>query len=178
MNGKHLGVLLALLALPASAELERVGDAQAGFSGTGPAGFRLEGKTNELKLTDDGQKVVVTVPLGKLETGIGVRDRHMRDKYLEVGKYPDAVLEVPWSALRLPPPGQSVQETARGTVSLHGKSKEVPVRYTVAARGDTYQVTGTVPLNMKDFDINVPSYLGQTVKPDIETTVSFSCKKH
>ena len=47
-----------------------------------------------------------------------------------------------------------------------------------AARGDTYQVTGTVPLNMKDFDINVPSYLGQTVKPDIETTVSFSCKKH
>ena len=170
--------LTALVALPAQAAVQKKGDSSATFNGKGPAGFKLEGKTSDLKLEDDGKVLRIIVPLANMKTGIDLRDRHMREKYLEVEKYPDAVLEVPWSALRLPPPGQSVQETARGTVSLHGKSKEVPVRYTVATQGDTYQVTGTVPLNMKDFDINVPSYLGQTVKPDIETTVTFRCKKH
>src|SRR3954447_13789702 len=31
----------------------------------------------------------IKVDLQTLETGIGLRDRHMRDKYLEVGKGPD-----------------------------------------------------------------------------------------
>jgi polyisoprenoid-binding protein YceI len=177
MNWKLLGVLGALLASPALADVEKVGDALASFSGKGPAGFRLEGKTNELRVSDDGQKVVFTVPLAKLETGISLRDRHMREKYLEVEKYPDAVLEVPWSGIKVPEPGKTVTDKTKGTMSLHGKTKEVAVNYTVAAMGNTYQVTGTVPLNIKDFDINVPSYLGVTVKPDIETNVAFSVRK-
>ena len=84
-----------LLALPVPAVTQVTGEPTAGFHGRGPGGFSLEGKTHQLKVEDDGSVVKFTVPLASLETGIGLRDRHMREKYLQVDKYPDAVLELP-----------------------------------------------------------------------------------
>ena len=170
-------LLVCLLALAASAAgVERTGDASASFTGKA-VGVKLEGKTSELKLQDDGQVLRVIVPLAGLKTGMDLRDKHMREKYLEVDKYPDAVLEVPWSAVTLPEDGKSTTQKGRGKMTLHGRTKEVPFTYTVHRAGNTYQVTGNTPLNLKDFGIEVPSYLGVTVKPDIETVVSFSAKK-
>jgi polyisoprenoid-binding protein YceI len=177
MTFRHVLALGLLVALPAMGAVERVGDASAKFSGTGPAGFKLEGKTNELSVKDDGQKVTFVVPLATLKTGIDLRDRHMREKYLQTDKYPHAVLVVPWSNIRLPDNGQSVTQTVTGQMTLHGKTKDVPVTYTVRKNGDVHQTTGKVPLNIKEFGIDIPSYLGVTVKPDIETEVAFDFKR-
>ncbi len=177
MKLKHALMVAMLFASPALAGVERSGDASAMFSGKGPAGFKLEGKTNEVTIKDQGEKVIFTVPLATLKTGIDLRDRHMHEKYLEVAKYPDAVLEVLWSVIKLPENGQTLTQTTNGKMTIHGKTKEVPVTYTVKRNGDVYEASGKVPLNLKDFDINVPNYLGVTVKPDIETAVSFNFKK-
>ncbi|MFE8599398.1 hypothetical protein [Archangium violaceum] len=59
----HVRVLCLLAALPAMAQVERVGDASARFNGKGPGGFKLEGTTNELSIKDDGQTVTYVVPL-------------------------------------------------------------------------------------------------------------------
>lgn len=160
----------------ALAGIRQTGGAQAGFTGKGPAGFKLEGKTSELRVQENGGTVVVAVPLGKLETGIALRDKHMREKYLEVARYPEAVLELGRSRITLPADGQTAQGQSTGKMTLHGKSKDVSFTYVIKRAGDTYQVQGTLPLNLKDYDINVPSYLGVTVQPDIETQVSFSFK--
>jgi hypothetical protein len=37
-------------------------------------------------------------------------------------------------------------------------------------------VTGHIPLNVKDYDIEVPSYLGVTVQPDIDASASFTAE--
>jgi polyisoprenoid-binding protein YceI len=170
--------LTALLAAaPAQAAVEKKGDSSATFNGKGPAGFKLEGKTSDLKLEDDGKVLRIIVPLANMKTGIDLRDRHMREKYLEVEKYPDAVLEVPWSEIKLPEDGQSTTAKGKGKMTLHGKSKDVTFSYTVQRKGNDYQVTGNTPLNIKDFGIDIPSYLGVTVKPDIETIVSFTATK-
>ena len=84
------------------------GEPAAGFHGRGPGGFGLDGKTHQLRIEDDGTMLKIIVPLAGLQTGIGLRDKHMREKYLEVEKYPDAVLEVPWSAVKLPGDGRTV----------------------------------------------------------------------
>jgi len=119
----------------------------------------------------------VVVPLENMKTGIDLRDRHMREKYLEVQKYPNAVLEVPWSEIKLPEDGQSVTAKAKGKMTLHGKTQQVPFTYTVQRKGNDYQVTGNTPLNIKSFGIDIPNYMGVTVKPDIETIVSFTATK-
>jgi hypothetical protein len=61
-------------------------------------------------------------------------------------------------------------------MSLHGKSKDVQVKYRILRTGNSYQVTGNIPLNLKDYDIDVPSYLGVTVQPDIDAKASFTAE--
>jgi polyisoprenoid-binding protein YceI len=177
MSSKILLTMLVLLSTPVLAQVERSGVASATFSGKGPAGFKLEGKTEEVSLLDDGKKVVISVPLATLKTGIDLRDRHMREKYLEVDKFPNAVLEVLWSVIHLPTDGQTSTQTVPGKMTLHGKTRDVSVTYTLKRVGEAFEASGTLPLNLKDFDIILPNYLGVTVKPDIETLTSFQFKK-
>ena len=166
-----------LLVLPMLAAATRLtGQPTAGFHGRGPGGFGVDGKTDQLRIDDDGTTLKITVPLATLQTGIGLRDKHMREKYLQVDKYPDAVLEVAWSSVKLPGDGQTGEGTAPGKMTIHGKTKDVQAKYRIVRTGNQYQVTGNVPLNLKDYDIDVPSYLGVTVQPDIETSVSFTAE--
>ncbi|MBN1209693.1 MAG: YceI family protein [Myxococcaceae bacterium] len=177
MTLKQACAMVVLMALPAWAGVEKLGEASVRFTGSGPAGFRLEGKTQVLSIREEDGAVAFTVPLDTLETGISLRDRHMREKYLEVGKYPEATLVVPWSALRLPAPGQSLSQKVSGMMTLHGQRRPVQISYELKHSGDHYEASGKVPLNMKEFGIQVPSYMGLTVKPDIEAIVSFHFKK-
>ena len=166
-----------LLALPVPAVTQVTGEPTAGFHGRGPGGFSLEGKTHQLKVEDDGSVVKFTVPLASLETGIGLRDRHMREKYLQVDKYPDAVLELPWSSLKLPSDGQTSDGTAPGKMTLHGKTQDVQVKYRITRTGNRYQVTGNVPVKITDYGIEKPSYLGITVQPDVDVSATFTAEK-
>src|SRR4051812_35277879 len=60
--------------------------------------FRVTGKGSAPtgQLTVDGEKISGTLEfqLTTLETGLETRDHHMKDKYLEVEKYPKATLEI------------------------------------------------------------------------------------
>jgi polyisoprenoid-binding protein YceI len=154
------------------AALSAPSDAKVGFEATGPAGLKIDGATGDLAVADSGGNVVLTVPLGNLTTGIGLRDKHMREKYLEVPKYPSAVLTVPRSALKLAPSGK-VEGDVQGTVQLHGQTKAVPVHYDATADGQGFAAHGKFRINMGDFGITVPTYLGVTVKPDVDVTASF-----
>ncbi|WP_434381087.1 YceI family protein [Melittangium boletus] len=177
MKLKQMMAVVMVLATPALAQVERTGAASTVFKGKGPAGFKIEGKTEELTLKDDGKTVVISVPLAKLTTGIDLRDAHMRDKYLQVDKFPAAVLEVPWSEIKLPEAGQSLTQKVKGKLTLHGQTKDVVAEYVIKRNGDVYEATGQMPVNFKDFGIDVPNYMGVTVKPDLETNTSFHFKK-
>ena len=107
---------------------------------------------------------------------IALRNRHMREKYLEVEKYPDAVLRVPLSAIRLPAEGASTGGSPAGEMSIHGKTQSVPFTYQASRQGNTYSVTGSLNLNFNDFGIELPTYLGVTLKPDIVLNTKFVAK--
>lgn len=170
--------LALLLAFPLLAAAARVtGEPTVGFRGRGPGGFSLEGKTHQLRMEDDGSLLRVVVPLAGLQTGISLRDRHMREKYLEVEKYPEAVLELPWSGVKLPADGQTTEGTAPGKMSIHGQTRDVQVKYRISRSGNRYQVTGNVPLNITDYGIEKPSYFGISVQPDIDTSATFTAER-
>ena len=101
----------------------------------------------------------------------------MREKYLEVPKYPAAVLTIARAALKLPNPGEKVEADAPGTITLHGQSRPVSVNYDAKDDGATLVTHGAFRINMNDFGITVPVYLGVTVKPDIDVTASFRVSK-
>lgn len=159
----------------AGAQLKSAG-ASVSFTAVGPAGMKIIGTTSDLVVKDDAQKIAVAVPLANLKTGIDLRDRHMRDKYLQVDQFPTAELEVSRSSLNLPADGANAAGTGQGTMKIHGKTKPVSFKYTAKRSGASYDVSGTVQLNVKDFGIEIPSYMGVTVKPDVDVAVKFTAK--
>jgi len=172
----RLGLVLIAWFVPAVADAEwtRSPDTPSVvFRAAGPAGLKIEGKTGELDLKVRDDTVIVTVPLGGLDTGIALRNRHMREKYLETAKYPSAVLAVPRGALALPADGATTSAEASGQMTIHGRTRPVVIRYRVTRTGSAYAVEGTVHVVMTDYGVSVPSYLGVTVKPDVDVVVSF-----
>jgi polyisoprenoid-binding protein YceI len=168
---------LALVAVPAlaAARLTTSSGMESRFIAVGPAGLKIEGTTKDGSVSDDGKTIRVTVPLGNITTGISLRDRHMRDKYLQTASYPEASLEVARSALSFPKPGAEASSDVAAQVRLHGQSKTVTVHYTAKRDGSsaTLHVSGTMHLNMVDFGIEAPKYMGLTVKPEVDVSVRF-----
>ena len=151
--------------------------AETRFTGTGPAGFKIEGKTNDVVVSDDGTVLKVVVGLAKLSTGISLRDTHMREKYLEIEKFPTVALTVPLASLSIPKDGSTGEGDVTGLVTLHGVTKERLVHYKGSCTAGVCDVVGTLPLNMNEHGISVPSYLGITVKPAITVTTTFQVKR-
>ena len=58
-------------------------------------------------------------------------------------------------------------------LKLHGKAKRETLKYTATHDASGYAVTATMHINMKDYGVEVPSYLGVTVKPEVDITVQF-----
>ncbi len=89
-----------------------------------------------------GVRFRVEVDLASLDTGIGLRNRHMRENHLHTDRYPVAVFEGRWpvadtDSTVADPPALALASTpmeleVSGTLTLHGVSRQrtVPVRVT------------------------------------------------
>jgi len=161
-----------LFPLAASAKLANPANSEVTFTAAGPAGMKIVGTENELKVSDNGPSVVVTAPLQTLKTGISLRDEHVR-KALETNQFPTSELEVQHSALKAPKAGETITADATGSLKLHGVTKPTPFHYTATRDGNKIKVTATSHINTNDFGIKIPSYLGITVKPDVDIAVKF-----
>jgi polyisoprenoid-binding protein YceI len=170
----HFSVVALACALPGLVQgALKASEATVSFACTGPGGLHVVGTGGELLVEEKGEALVLTVPLQKVTTGIGLRDTHMHEKYLETQKYPNAELSVPRDGLKFPEDGASLEATAPGTMTIHGTSQPVTFHYKATRKGKSYQVKGDVRLNMNDYGIAVPSYLGITVRPPVDITATF-----
>lgn len=114
-------------------------------------------------------KGTLAVDLVNLDTGISLRNRHLRNNYLEVQKGPDfstAKLEnIKLEKL----PGKT---TFKGTMTLHGQQHEVSGTADVQQDGKGYRVQATFPVQISAFQIPEPTYLGVGVKDEITVQVN------
>jgi polyisoprenoid-binding protein YceI len=168
-------IAFSLMTLPfaADARLASPTHAHVSFTAIGPGGMQIVGTSDDLTVGDDASNIKVSVPLSKVTTGIGLRDRHMHEKYLEVAKFPNAELSVSRAALHVPTAGQSSDGDVPGTMTMHGQSKTVTIHYSAKRDGNVLHIVGSAPLNMNAFGIETPSYMGVKVKPDVSVSVAF-----
>jgi polyisoprenoid-binding protein YceI len=159
------------LAVSAHAKLTTQGASSVEFKASGPAGLSIVGTSAEVRASDTADSVAIVVPLTKLDTGIELRNKHMREKYLETGKYPNAELVVAKSAIKYPEVGSG---EATGQLKLHGQTRSVRVKYEAKRSGGGLAVAGSFRINIKDFGIEQPSYMGLSVKPEVDVAVKFS----
>lgn len=173
-----LAASITTFALVAQAALTTVaGDNSAQFSASGPGGLSIVGKsTQTVAVVEQGGNVRVSVKLESLDTGMALRNRHMREKYLETGKYPYAELTVPRASLKIPAPGAKASGEATGSIIIHGKAAPVKFTYEAVNEGGVFKVVGKAPIDLRNHDITIPNYLGVTVKPNVDVEVRFLAK--
>lgn len=111
------------------------------------------------------------VNLQTLATGIGLRDRHMRENYLEVQKGPEfatATLE----QIRLE--RLEGTTTVTGVLLLHGQRREVSGTAAIKEQDGRLRVQAQFPLKVSEFEIPKPTYLGVGVRDEIQVKVNMT----
>jgi polyisoprenoid-binding protein YceI len=109
------------------------------------------------------------VELHTLETGIGIRDRHMKNNYLEVEKGPEFATAIIEDIRVEKLEGKTVFS---GMLSLHGQKRKVTGPAELQQKDGSIRVQAQFPLKVSDFDIPAPTYLGVGVRDEIQIKVS------
>ncbi len=115
------------------------------------------------------------VNLDGLDTGIGLRNRHMRENYLETEKYPFVSFKGAVTGV------QQVSDStfeiqSSGVFDLHGVSQErsITVRTSPTAQG--YHVTGEFIVRLEDHKVKVPRLMFLKIDQNIRISVNFYLK--
>jgi hypothetical protein len=88
------------------------------------------------------------------------------------------VLEVAKAALKIPADGAAAEGDVTGAFTLHGVKKDVKLHYKGRCDGaGVCDVEGNFDINFNDFGVQVPSYMGVTVKPETAVSAKFQVKR-
>jgi polyisoprenoid-binding protein YceI len=137
--------------------------------GTGPAGT--------LTVSDHCVSGFLAVDLASLETGIGLRDRHLKEEYLQVDRYPEARLTFSHLDVGAVPEGPTFGAVAvpfEGTLRLHGVEKPVTGQAKVSRNDARLTVSAQFSIRLGDFGVGVPKYMGITVAEKVDVKAAFS----
>lgn len=145
-----------------------------------PSALKIHGKgaglDGQLQVEDASVSGVIGFDLKALETGIALRDRHLKETYLETARFPRATLTLSRVSIAHVPATDrfpAVTVPFEGKLSLHGVEKAVGGEAKVMRAGSSVSTTASFSIDIRDFGIQVPSYMGITVAEKVQVRVGF-----
>lgn len=116
-------------------------------------------------LTLDAAKLMVDV--ASITTDSGSRDAYFRDQALRTAEFPEATftLTEPVALAEAPKPGETVQASATGELTLAGTTQTVTVHVEIRSDGTTAELAGAIPITFSDYGVTAPSLGFVAVEP-------------
>ena len=112
------------------------------------------------------------VDLASIDTGIGLRNRHMRDNYLHVRDYPYATFLGEIASVE-PMDDGAFRVTASGTMSIHGVDRPMRVPCEVSPWGRGYRARCAFQVMLTDFNIEIPRVMFMKLANEIRLELDF-----
>lgn len=149
-----------------------------------PSLLKINGTGGKLKGQIQFTNLIVsadcTVALDGITTGIGLRDEHMKNKYLEIGKFPEATLKI--SELKidkdfLKEKGIQKNIPFKGKLKIHGSESDIEGTADIDSDDKNISIQAKTKTNITAHKIDVPSYLGIKVADEVEIKVDLKIKK-
>lgn len=140
------------------------------FEGTTEAiSGRLAFDPNDLAA---GIRCGFSVDLATLDTGIELRNSHMRDNHLQTDQYPKATFRSHRATGTLTESGGSI--VVSGTFKIHGVEREMDVPVEVTSNADgSLSVVARFGVKLSDHEIPRPKFLFVKLADEQAVTVSF-----
>jgi polyisoprenoid-binding protein YceI len=151
-----------------------------------PSAIKIRGKGEELKSEirwkDQQLSGKFVFDLESLDTGIELRSNHMKEKYLETGKFKNAKFELKPTSLAQDPCHESIKVLKlpfEGLLELHGMEQPLKGEFDLLSEPGKGHAQVRFHLKITDFKIEIPVYLGIKVADQVESTVDldWSCAK-
>lgn len=147
-----------------------------------PSALRIVGKgaAPEGKIEVSGGKATgqIAVDLSTFTTENGLRDRHMKEKYLEVDKAANKTARLTIQECAVPPDffnGASATAAGlpfKGTLSLHGEERSVEGSVSLSRDASAIRGDAKFEVKISDYKIAVPSFAGITVAENVQIEVA------
>jgi polyisoprenoid-binding protein YceI len=142
-----------------------------------PSSLKIVGVSNQLDggltFQDGFLSGEAILKLETLETGIKLRDDHMKNKYLQIAQYPFAKLKLKQLAIKQGIITEiSLKEIPfEGELELHGVTK--PIQGVLSLQGDKskFSVVSVFKIKSGDFQIDTPKFAGITLASDIDLKI-------
>jgi polyisoprenoid-binding protein YceI len=136
----------------------------------------FDGKTSDVTgtITADpanpsASSVNVIINIDSLDTGVGLRNKEMRERFLETNKFGTATFKS--ISITGPPsiaPNQPVEINVTGDMTLHGVTKRMTIQVRVVLIPDgRIHASSSFKIHMPDFGISVPHSILVTVNDDV-----------
>jgi polyisoprenoid-binding protein YceI len=136
-----------------------------------PAPTDAVGRTSAVtgSLTVDGLQVPsvdVKADLRQLQSDKAMRDERIRTDGLQSDEFPIAEFKLtsPIVFSSRPAAGTRATMHARGTLTLHGVTRDVTIPLQARWSGDQIEVAGSLPIQFADYDISTPTTFLATVE--------------
>jgi polyisoprenoid-binding protein YceI len=150
-----------------------------------PSALKIHGQSNGglsgiLNLNNNTVEGHVKFKIDSLVTGVELRDRHMKEKYLEIKTFPDAQLTIEKVKLPSNPETDGFKSTDLpfiGQLTLHGVTHSITGSIDLSTSLGVTKGDGKFDLKLSDFKIDVPSYLGITVADTVTVKVHLKAKR-
>ncbi len=116
----------------------------------------------------------LVVDLKTLDSGIALRNDHLRNEYLEVGKG-EGFERATLADIHLgdvDPDGFQGRTSFSGTFRVHGAERPVTGQAQIHREGSEVLVEATFPVTLPDYGIPKPRYLGVGVRDTVRVQVS------
>ncbi|NCQ17955.1 MAG: YceI family protein [Ignavibacteria bacterium] len=114
------------------------------------------------------------VDLKTLDTGIGLRNRHMRDNYLQTDKFPDASFK--GKITNVTPAAQGpFKVDADGEMFIHGVTKYIKISGVLTKSGNSdYNLKTNFSIKLSSYNIDIPSIMMVKLSEVIELQLNFN----
>lgn len=144
----------------------------------------FEGVTDNIDgyLIYDGEDIAANsslyfeTDLRTIDTGIGLRNRHMRENYLETDKYPMAQYKGKITKAEKKPNGEYEVE-ADGDMSIHGVTRNLKVKGVIIDQGDGLKIRTNFIVKLSDHKIDIPQVMFMKINEEMKLELIFHLKK-
>lgn len=131
---------------------------------------------DEADLTKNSE-LYFEVDLRTVDTGIGLRNRHMRENYLHTDKYPNTNYKgriVKAEKIS----DNNYKVTVEGNMFIHGVTKPLKLTGTLKSTGNGYQINTNFEVKLPDYKIEVPKLMFMRINEVIKLVLNFYVKEN
>ncbi|WP_298120114.1 YceI family protein [Flavobacterium sp.] len=140
----------------------------------------------EVKAKNDGVTFIINTKTGEIASlalvkgfrfKVALMEEHFNENYVESDKFPKSTFKGKienFDFSKLTTEGKTY--TIKGTIELHGKSKEITITATLKKVANGVDLNSSFYVNTDDFDIKIPSVVSKKVSKKVNVKIDATLK--